>query len=570
MAEYITPRQQLLKRAAALKSDRSSWDSHWKEIADNIQPRRARFFGLSEANKGDKRNANIINNTPLIAMRVAAAGMMAGITSPARQWFRLGTPDDPDVAMYGEVRNWLAKAENVLNMVFAKSNWYNSLSGGTYPDLLGFGTHAAFFEEDDEDVIRLYPLALGEYTLACNARGVVDTIFREAVFTVRQLVQQFGTDTLLPRTKDLYQRGDLETRIEVTHCVMPNEDYEPGILGIRGKKFVSLWFEKGSPDDLTAGFLRQAGYRRFPVLAPRWALTNSVSDTYGFSPGMEALGDCKELQHLERRKAKLVDKITDPPMVAPEEMRNQRLSLLPGDVTYLPRINSGMKIEPAMVVNPGALSNMNELINSVENRVAKAFYADLWLQIIEDNRTQPATAREIAERHEEKMLQLGPVVERVEDELLDPAIELAFEAVMRRGMLPTPPRELQGRKLNVEYISIMAQAQRLVNISGAERFLSFVMGAAQSKPEALDMLNIDKAVEHMASTYGVPPEYLNNTETVEEIRGAREEKNRQMEQMQALPEIAKAAKTFGETDTGNAEMAARRALGPIASAQGGF
>jgi hypothetical protein len=544
-------------------SDQSTWRSHWQEISEQMQPRRARFY--ENDGKGEKRNQKIVNNTPLIAMRVAAAGMMAGLTSPARQWFRLTHPD-PDILKKNNVKAWLYRREMLMTSIIAKSNAYNTLSGAVYPDLLAFGTHATFLEEDQKSLIRLYPQAIGEYVLASNSRGEIDTFARDVPFTVRQLVQKFGLKNCSANVQNAYDKGIYEQLIRVVHFVCPNEDYVPNQLG--SKKYASYWFEKASEN--SDKFLRKAGYDRFPVLAPRWALTNSVSDVYGFCPGMDALGDCKELQHLEKNKAKLTDKLADPTLAVPEDMRNQRISLVPGDHVLVPRSAQGQRIEPIQVVAPQGLSALNELIGAVENRVAKGFYADLWLQITNDDRTQPRTAREIAERHEEKMLQLGPVVERAEDELLDPFIDYVFDRVDDLNLQEPPPDELAGSILGIEYISVMAQAQRLVNVSSTERFVSFVLGFSQAKPEALDKLNVDSIVEDMAATLGVNPDFVIGEDEVNEIRAARAEQEQAAQQGDAMIQGAKGLKDASAVDTDKLAELAQMMGGQAGAAQAGF
>lgn len=564
MAEML--KQKLTGRLQRLKNEQSSWREHWREISEQIQPRRARFNELDATTAGRKMNDKIINNTPLIAMRVAASGIMAGLTSPARQWFKVVTAD-PDAMKYSPVKNWIYKREQLMALIIAKSNAYNSFAGAVYPDLLAFGTHATFLEEDVEEFIRLYPQATGEYYLAVNFRGVVDTLFREIPLTVRQLVDKFGVDNCTEQTKQAYEQGTYDKLVTVIHAVCPNQDYAGVIHPYYGKKFASYWWEKSDPGD--ESFLKKAGYDRFPVLAPRWALTNSVSDVYGFSPGMDALGDCKELQHLELRKAMLVDKLSAPPLGVPEEMKTSRISLIPGETVYIPRMAAGAKVEPIMTVPPQGLMAVKDLIQEVESRVGKGFYTDLWLQIIQDERLQPRTAREIAERHEEKMLQLGPVVERLENEFLDPLLDYVFQIIDDRGLQPPPPEDIQGMGLKIEYISIMAQAQRLVNVSATEKFVSFALGFAQARPTALDVLNVDVIVQRMAQQLGVDPEFIRDEREVEAERQARAEKEQAAQMGGAMVQGARGIKDASQGDVAKIQDLAQMMTGPVAASAAG-
>ena len=549
--EPLTQKQRYQRRLAALKSERESWVSHWRELADYVLPRKARLLASDRSSAGQKRNQNIINGTATWASRVLASGMMAGITSPARPWFRLTTPD-PELAEFGSVREWLHLSEERLREAFAKSNVYNVLHGMD-AGLGVFGTAAGLFEEDVEDGLRGYLLPLGSFSLATSARQRVDTVYRELQLSVGQLVEQFGLKACSQRVQNLYTEGQLDTWVDVVHVLEPHRDVQPGLIGPRGMAWTSCWHEaQGGPDE---GMLRMSGYQEFPVLAPRWDVTGE--DVYGSSPGMDALGDIRALQVLERRKGQLVDKLVNPPMRGPSNVA--RASLLPGDFT--PYDGSTTKFEPAMEVHPQAVPAAAAEIREHEARIKTGFYADLWLMLSQSDSPQ-MTAREVAERHEEKMLQLGPVLERLQDELLDPLIDRAFAILARRGELPPPPDEMQGMDLRVEYISIMAQAQKLLGTSSIERLASFVGNLAAVKPEALDKLNIDELVDEYAGALGVKPDLVR---TDEEVAAIRESRAQQMAAAQASEQATQAvqgAKVLSETDV-SGDNALTRLLGNL-------
>lgn len=558
-----TPRQFLMSLRKALLDKRLSYDAHWKLIAEMMQPRRARFDQGDAGIDGARRNDKIINSSPLIALRVATAGMMAGITSPARRWFRFGTMD-PELATWGPVREYLYTIENILLTVFAKSNWYTTLAGAVYKDLLSFGTHCSILEADEEKVIRLYPLPLGEYSLAVDFKGDVNTMHRDFSFTVRQLIKKFGLDNCSQRVKDLYRRGQYEQMVRVAHFIMPNNEYQRGNIGMGGKASVSVWLET-EVDDPRAKFLRLKGYEKFPVLGPRWELTNSVSDVYGHCPGMEALGDTRELQHHEAKGMKLLDKMSDPAMNVPEELRASGYTLIPGKHNYIPRTASGIKVEPAQIVSPQALAAVTDRTDRISSRIGQVFFVDLWLQIIGDQRTQPATAREITERHEEKMLQLGPVVNRAEKEILTPGLELAIFHCMRAGLFPPAPKELIDMPLGVEYLSVMSQAQRLINVASTERFIAFAISVSQQFPEVVDTVDIDQVSLEMGTILGVPPKFLRDPDEIKKIREQRAQRDQQQQEVEMAESATKSMSNMASAGMVGPE-AVNQGVGPIAGA----
>jgi hypothetical protein len=532
-------RKELEKRRGALKMERDSFVAHWRDVSDFIMPRRSRFT-VTERNRGDRRNRKIIDSTATLAIRNLQAGMMSGLTSPARPWFNLTTPD-PDLTEFGPVKNWLSEVTRRMRTVFLKSNVYNALPL-LYCDEGLFGTAAMAVLEDDEDVIRAYTYPVGSYCIAQNHRHSVDTFMREWAMTVRQLVDRFGIDSVSSTTKNLYNRGEYEVWVNVAHIIFPNPDFDSNALEAKYKRFSSVYWETGSNE---GEVLDNSGFDEFPVMAPRWNLTGE--DVYGFSPGMDALGDVQQLQAMQRRMIQAVDKMVMPPMVAPTSMQNKKASLLPGDITYVDGPQGQAGFRPVHEVRM-PLQELQVLIQETQMRIKKCFYEDLFLMLANSDRRQ-ITAREIDERHEEKLLMLGPVLERQNEDLLDPLIDRTFAVMARRGLLPSPPKELEGIDLKVEYISIMAQAQKMVATSSIERFLGFVGNVTASYPQAIDKVDLDQTIDEYADMTGVPPKIVRTDEDVAEIRKARAMAAEEQQRMAQFQQVAQGAKLLSETDT---------------------
>lgn len=525
------------RRLAELTTERSSFIRHWQDLSDYILPRQARFT-VTDRNRGDRRNSKIVDNTATLAVRTLSSGMMSGITSPARPWFQLATPD-PSLNEFTPVKLWLDLVKQRMSTVFLRSNLYTTLPI-TYADLGVFGTNAFAVLEDDEDVIRCYPFPIGSYAIGTSHRGNTDSVYREYQMTARQLVSQFGINNVSIATKNLYERGNGEAWVDVVHAVEPNPDYDERKAESRYKRFRSCYYEKGADGE---NMLRRSGFDDFPVMAPRWSLTGE--DIYGHSPGMDALGDIKALQLEQKRKAQAIDKMVNPPMTAPSSLRNSRASLLPGDVTYVDVQSGQQGFAPAYEINP----RINELMLDIQEnqgRIRRAFFEDLFLMIANDQRSN-ITAREIQERHEEKLLMLGPVLERLNDELLDPLIDRTFNIMTRMGLIPPPPKELQGMDLSVEYISVMAQAMKLTGITGIERFMAFAGNMAQANPEVMDKIDFDQAIDEYANMVGTPPSLVRDDDTVAQVRKQRAEQQAQMQQAELAAQGAQTAKTLSQT-----------------------
>lgn len=568
MDDYQDPttrRNRYTKLAAQLWSDRSTFDAHWRDLGDFFLPRRMRW-STSDRNRGDKRNQNIINSTGRFAARTLQSGLHAGLTSPARPWMKLTIPDE-DLNEFGPVREWLHAVTQRMMTVFSVSNLYNTLPI-VYGDIGVFGTGAVFIGEDAADVIRATAYPIGSYALGTDARGVVSTFYREYEVTVRQLVEMFALEgdgrtidwsNISNTVKTLWERGDYEAPVEVCWLVRPNEQARPDRLEAKFLPFASCHWEKGSTDNT---FLRESGFRTFPIMAPRWDITGE--DSYGTDcPGMTSLGDNRQLQIMERRHGQALNKMVDPPLVGPTSMRTQKTSLLPGDVNYAD-VREGMQgLRPVHEVRID-LQHLAMNIQGVEYRIKRAFFEDLFLMLATTDPYRGAdapTAREIDERHEEKLLALGPVLERTNDELLDPLVDRTFDIMNAAGLLPEPPQEIEGANLKVEYISILAQAQKLVGVASTDRFLSTMAPLTELFPEIRNKIAINRVVNSYADSLGVDPRIIVSDEDADAMTAQQAQQQQAAADAEQAATLAKAARDGSQAQLGNDSALDRVAAG---------
>lgn len=516
----MIPRNELLKRWGSLKRERSSWLTHYKEISTYLLPRAGRFF-VQDRNKGDRRHNNIYDSTGTRALQILAAGMMSGMTSPARPWFRLAT-SDPDLMKYAPVKQWLNDTSNLIHAIFQRSNTYRMLHQ-MYEELGAFGTGASIVLPNFQNVIHHHPLTCGEYAIATDWQGNVTTLYREFQKTVGELVKEFGKEQCSATVQNMYTSGQLDAWVTVIHAIEPRADRDPLAGGAKAMPWRSIYFEIGGNPDT---YLRESGFERFRALCPRWKTTGG--DIYGESPAMVALGDIKQLQHEQYRKAQVIDYQTNPPLQVPGALKNREVERLPGGVNYVDVAGPNASIKTAFEVNL-RLDYLLSDIQDVRQRIEGCFYADLFLMLANQTDTR-MTATEVAERHEEKLLMLGPVLERLQNELLDPLIEMTFEEVMAAGIAPPLPEELEGHPINVELVSMLAQAQRAIGTNSIDRFVGNMGQVATFKPAVLDKFNADKWVNVYSDSLGIDPQIIVSDEDVAALRQQRAQQQQAAQQ----------------------------------------
>ena len=533
--------EKYMRRLGTLKLERESYYAHWKKITDTLLPRSGRYF-LEDRNDGERRNTSIYDSTGTRALNILAAGMMAGMSSPARKWFNLAL-SDRDLMEFQPVKIWLDQAAEILRDVFARSNTYRVLHS-IYEEMGAFGTACAYIFRDHNDLIRLYPQTVGEFYLAQSNRYEVDTVYREFQMQIAPLVQEFEYKNVSKMAQALYDKGNMDEWVTVVHAIQPRKERDLTKSDNTNMPWESVFIESGQDNNQT---LRESGFSQFPALTPRWIVRGG--DVYGSdSPGMTALGDILQLQDDQLKKAKGIDYMADPPLQIPTALRGSE-DVLPGGISYYDPASPTGGIRSSFEVNLN-LQHLLEDIVDVRGRINSAFFVDMFQMISSQQRMQPETAREIQEKHEEKLLILGPVLERNQNELLDPLIDNAFMIAMQEGRFPEPPEEMQGHEINIEYISMLAQAQKAVGIGSLDRIVGTVGQLAAVRPEVLDKLNADEIIDAYSNMLGIAPHLIVANEDVAIIRQDRAAQQAQAQQMAAMPEMAKTAKTMSETKVG--------------------
>lgn len=544
-----TKREQLLKRWGRLKSDRSSWDDHWRDIDENLLPRSSRFF-VQDRNRNDRRWNAIADNAGSMALDRLVGGLMSYGTSPARPWlrFRVGDKALNDSA---DVRIWLDTAAQRVLELFDKGNTYTVLPQ-LYEQLGAYGTAACLMLPDHEDVFRLYPMPIGEYALAVDYKGDVTSLYREFQKTASEIVKEFGAENCSEAVQGAVRRGDGDTPFVILHAIEPRAERDLTKQDDLNMEWRSIYFEEATEG---GKILRESGFDHFPVLAPRWKVR--PGDTYGESPGMRALGDIRQLQHEQEHKADVLNQITDPSLQTPTSLANRQVDRLPGGNNHYDQNTPHGGIRRAFEVQIDH-TGLLEDIQDVRRRIDRAFYADLFVMLSTISDTTQRTAAEIAVRDEEKYSMLGPVSRQMSRELRGPLVSMALRHAMLAGQIPLPPPELQGMELDIEYLDVFSQAQKQIGTNATDRFLSVVMNLANVRPETLDKLDVDQVVDSYADSYGVDPKMVlaSDDPRVQRVREARLKSQAAQEQAALAGQQSQTAKNLAA-----AELTPSNALG---------
>lgn len=547
----------LTRRYEALRLERSGWDTAWQTLAELFMPCRWRSDTDTTAHQSPKLNGRLVNSVGVLALRTLSAGMQGGMTSPIRPWFRL-TAKGVDTDSVPGLHAWLEDVTTRMQRVLHESNFYNAVHG-LYGDLGTFGT-GLLIETGDENGIHFHLVRAGEYVLDINGRNEVDTFFRRLHMTARQIVDQWGEN--VPEAvkhsakRETGQSGS--TRFTVIHGVFPRKDYTPQKnIGTESKPFVSVYWLHDVGAGSRGQILSEGGYDSFPAFCPRWSVNGA--DVYGRSPAMDVTPDCKMLQAMTATLRKMQHKIADPPLAVDSSLRAFGVGITPGALNFVDMAgitSGGMPIVPIQQPEPQALNYTMQGIQNIEKIIYDGLYVDLFRMLIDDDRRQ-ITATEIQAKQQEKMILIGPVVERLHKELLEPLITRTYMLMGQYGALPPLPDGVSYAELDVSFESVLAQAQKLTATSAIDQGMAFVFQAAQAVPEALDVLDTDAMVKSYLDRVGMPEGCIRDKRAVQTIRQSRAQAQAQQQQQaealataQQAVDMTMAAKNLGQTPVG--------------------
>ena len=537
-------------RLLGLRVNRYSWWTHWRELADYFLPRRYKWIITpNQMARGSPINQHILDSTGVICARNLASGLVSGKSSPTRPWFKLrvGTIDSTQTS---PTSLWLAECERILYLIFSESNFYNAIAV-FYFDLFIFGTAAMLIYEDFENVINCINPCLGEYYVDIDGKYRPTIFYREFTLTVSAIVSEFGYDNCSESVQKAYDDkggANLTREVIVAHSVEPNDDGRASEFGFAERfKFRELFWEWGGSaapqgsNVQSRGFLRKKGYLEQFAIVDRWDTVSN--DAYGRSPAMDALPDQKQIQLETRRKAQAIDKMVNPPLVADVQLKNQPASLLPGGMTYVQGFTSSGKPGIASVYDTHQfpVNEITEDLNEVKARLGKTFFNDVLMTASQYETRSNVTAVEWNMRKSESLVALGPAIDRVDNEALGPTIDRVFAMAARAGILPPPPPEIQGQMININYVSMLKQAQDAAAAGGIEALLKVAGELVAVVPSAMDNIDVDYALDKYSALNNNDPKLIRSPEALAQIRADAKQQAQAAQQAQIAEQLSKGA-----------------------------
>lgn len=527
--------EDIIRRQAHLRGERSTWDANWEELAEYILPRRADF--VSKRVPGEKRTQKLFDSTPIHANELFAAGLQGMMTNPTTKWFRLRVVDD-DVNDRESVKEWLEDAENRMFVVFNRPTAAFAPSiHEVYLDLGALGTSAMFIAEQQQGLNRVLfkTFHLGEIDVLENASGLVDTIYRKFSFTAKQMAEQWGEDNISPDVRKVLNTKP-GTPFDIVWEVKPRNDSDPNRRDSKGLAFSSIYVECK-----TTHILSESGFHEFPFVVPR---TRKLSnEKYGRSPGWTALPDIKMLNKMSETTLLAAQKAASPPLLAPDDGVISPIRAMPNAVTY-----GGMDLNGRELIKP-LQNNANigislEMMDQRRASIREAFF----VMLFQTPESPVKTATQVLQENDERLRLMGPMLGRLQTELLGPMVDRVFNILLRGNSFLNPPEELSGQDIRVEYVSPLAKAQQSSELLGISRAFELLAQHLEIKPDIVDNYDGDELARHIFDLNAVSHKIINDPEKIQQVREQRAALAEQEQQAQDAERLAQGVKTASEAE----------------------
>ena len=513
----------IMKRFGVLETQRQTWETHWQEIGDFIIPRKADITKVRSS--GDKRTEQIFDGTADMAAQLLSSSLHGMLTNMSTKWFSLQYQND-ELNMDDTAREWLGDAERKMYAAFQRSN-FNEQIHELYHDLVTFGTAIMFVEQDDEFSLNFSTRHISECYVTEDEKGRIDTVYRKFKMPARAAINRFGEENFTSKMLKLEKEKPYEN-ITLLHAVYKRDDRDVTKVNSQNKPIASVYIE---PQERTV--LSESGFSEFPYLTPRF-FKASFELGYGRSPAMTALADIKMLNRMSEVTIRAAQKQVDPPLLVPDDGFILPIRTVPGGLNFY-RAGSRDRLEP---LNIGA---NNPVGLNMEEQRRKAIQSAFYVDQLTTGQSPTMTATQIIQMTEEKMRVMGPLLGRLQAELLQPLISRTYNILARNNVFNEAPESIQGEGFDIEYVSPLAKAQRASDVQSILQFLELSQPLANIDPGTIDYLDSDNLIKELISSLSVPAKVIRSQEQVEEIRSQRAEQQAAAQQQQQLQQTAEAA-----------------------------
>ena len=518
---------EIIARYNSLRAARdASWLSVWREVRHYVMPTYSDFLP-----EGGPRGEQLYDTTAIEARKRLAAGMYNWMAPPDKRWFEV-VPADEDLQKDEEVKDYFSEVTKVISFTMANSNWSSVLI--QVLNNLACGLDGVVYCEDggDDSVLNFRSFPVETVCYSENAKGRVDSVYRESEMTARQILQEYGSSTP-PKIREEAANPNLQDKKHrILHAVFPRHVRSDNMIDNKNMPFADVAIELESKQ-----ILREGGFQEYPFAVCRF--DKADNETYGRGPGLDKLPDIKMLNRMRQAYILMKEHIADPSYIAPDgSIVSKDFNRDPGSlIFYKPEINGA---KPEILPMSSGSGDLARDIEDEREKIKIGFFWDIF-DPLGDLKQITATEAEI--RNDGKMIPFAPIAGNLHAELFRVIIHRVFGIVSRRGLLPDPPpRLMENPDYKIEFVSKIALSIKKIESLGWLQTEASLANIINLKPDIMDNFDLDEIARDIALANGSSPKWLIPAKDRDAVRS---ERAQQQAQIQAAQTLAASASALG-------------------------
>ena len=523
----MTPEQIINLRNIEL-SAQANMRTLWQDTSDFVYP----YIQItSKFEPGTRRTRDIFDLTPMLDAEDMVANLKH-ILFPAGQVFfaiKVGN----NTKLPDNIQRYISMLTEVTHDQIFNSNFITELDE-VLRSVIHFGPASIFSEWTPKIGLNYRNTVIGTYQLIENSKRLVDGIILTIEYTPKQAIDEFGDKAGPEIIKAANDPKKVNTKFEYIYIIKPRDITNPNLSLNIGSNMPWEQQVVNVKEKLT---VFESGFPQFPYHTARWKRPANEKDGRGIST--ELLPQIKVLNRMNRDFNEVGNKWANP--------ARETLSTFDGVYRTFPGANNVVRELPSSrAVDQGLNGNFNITEASLDRQTAiidRAYFKNAF-NPIDDLTGDRRTTLEIRERIRGTWPKIGNPVARIWYEMIAPLVERTILLLIRNGVVPAPPAELEGAGFGLDFVGPFALELRSQQSKAFQEW-AFVVGELESVfPGATDNVDSDDAIMRLGRTLGV------NTEDMasEEQRDAkREQRELEKQQQLALQATQVAGQAYGQT-----------------------
>lgn len=518
--------KRVMSRMSLLQSARQLHEQVWDDCYKHTFPQRG--TGLQStvamtASEHQRDKARIFDDTAPDGVKTGVSAFLGAAVPSNAVWAGLEVGNDTE-----QEKQWLEKMSIFIWQNIHSSN-FDAEAFDAMSDHWVAGWSVMYLSEQPGGgyYFETWPIAQC-YIASSQPGGMIDTVYRKFEYTVGQCVNTYGIEAVSQSTRDLYQDGKVDDKVELILAIEPRSTYADG----GGRLAKQLPIAHYVIETRGRHTVKESGYHEFPCMCPRGM--RIPASAYATGLVSDCLPSIQTLNEMVKQTLQAAELSIAPPMlVVNDGVINAR----------------NIKIGPRKNIVVSSTDSMKPLMTGAEIKTGIVIAQNLQAQIkkmLVADQMPPAdgpirTAYEWSVRVQMVRALMGPLFGRLMAEWLQPMIARAFGLAWRANeasgyqMLGEPPRSLLGRALNVKYLSPLARSQKQAEVDAMDGFEANLLqtAGAMGDMSILDVYDVEQAKRERATLTAIPQKLMRDKKVVDQIRQQRAEAQ-QAAQQQAL------------------------------------